>query len=159
MKTLIVFASSHGTTEKVANYIAGHLDTNEVVNIKKINEKDLQSYDAIIIGASIHAGNVQRNIKNFLVNNKELLLSKPLALFLSCMNKEAYQEQLEKAFPEELRSHALSVKIVGGAFVFEKMNFFEKAIIKKIAGVKKTVIKIDYEKADELIADFKMAMT
>jgi menaquinone-dependent protoporphyrinogen oxidase len=39
--------------------------------------------------------------------------------------------------------HAVSKCFVGGEFQFEKMNFFERAIIKRIAKTDKSVSQID----------------
>jgi len=157
MKTLIVYASSHGTTEKVARYIASKLQmgATDVIHIKDIKNDALSTYDRIIIGASIHAGQVQRSIKNFCQKNETILLSKPLALYLSGMNKPEYEKQFEKAFPEVLRKHAMAKQSTGGEFLLDKMNFFEKAIIKKIAGVKESVSEINYEAIDEFIQAFE----
>ncbi len=156
MKTLILYASSHGTTEKIARHIAAKLEPTvncELSDIKKQKKISLDTYNCIVIGASIHAGNVQRSIRNFCIKHESILLSKPLALFLSGMHKEKYEEQFDKAFPKNLRDHAFSKRNVGGEFIFEKMNFFEKAIIKKITGLNSSVSAIIYKEADALAED------
>ncbi|MDD3877789.1 MAG: flavodoxin domain-containing protein [Bacteroidales bacterium] len=157
MKTLILYASNHGTTAKICRYIAEKIEnsTIDIVNIKSNKPLNLNLYDRIIIGASIHAGSVQRSISNFLKTNQDLLLTKPLALFLCGMNKPEYEQQFEKVFPEILRKHAISNKVVGGEFLLEEMNMIEKAIIKKITGIKETISEIDFTKVDELIEEIK----
>ena len=57
---------------------------------------------------------------------------------------QAFQ-QLENAFPEKLHQYAKSEAILGGEFNFEKMRFFEKLIVRKIAKVEQSVSKIDHE--------------
>jgi menaquinone-dependent protoporphyrinogen oxidase len=145
MKTLIVYASAHGTTEKVAHSIARSMDNGhvEIINLKKENPFDLSVYDRIIVGGSIHAGQIQGRVKQFCEKNMLQLLEKQLGLFLCCMNEPEYQAQFERAFPELLRKHASSSKIMGGEFLFDKMNFFQRLIVRKISGINESVSKID----------------
>jgi len=150
MKTSIIFISSHGTTEKIAKMIKAELSEQdiEVVNLKENKKPDLKEADQIILGASIHAGTIPKRMQKLMTENSTLLKSKKLGLFLCCMEEgEKAREQFENAFPEELREYAKSAKLLGGEFVFEKMNFFEKTIVKKIAGVNGSTSKI---KVDEI---------
>jgi menaquinone-dependent protoporphyrinogen oxidase len=65
---------------------------------------------------------------------------------------EKATKQLEEAFPVELLKHASATGIFGGEFNFEKMNFIERAAIRKIAGVDKSVSKIKQEELDRFLA-------
>ena len=124
MKTLIVYASTHGCTKTCAEKIeAGLTGEKVVVNIKKEKAPDLKAFDQVIIGGSIHAGMVQKKIKSFCVSRSEVLLNKKIGLFLCCMDKEKAQQQFDDAFPEKLRSHASVCGLFGGAFDFDKMKF------------------------------------
>ena len=159
MKTAIIYRSHHGTTEKVASMLReaiGKEDTS-IFNLKTAGKIDLGSYDKVIIGGSIHAGNVQKSVKVFCNSNMETLLAKPLGLFLSCMEEEKAQEQFDNAFPELLRSHARSCKLTGGEFNFDRMNFLERAIIKKISGIKESVSKIDETRIREMVLEMSDA--
>ena len=62
-----------------------------------------------------------------------------MGLFICCMDKDKALEQFNNAYPQPLRDHALAVGLFGGAFYFERMNFVEKAIIKKISGLEASV--------------------
>ena len=55
---------------------------------------------------------------------------------------ETAQKQFDEAYPAELRDHATASGFFGGAFNFERMNFLEKAIVKKVAKVSESVSKI-----------------
>ena len=122
-------------------------------NLKTSKNIDLSAFDRVIIGGSIHAGNIQNKIKEFCKNNQDLLLEKPLGLFLSCMEEDKAQEQFDNAYPEPLRKHALSCKLTGGEFNFDRMNFIEKMLIRKISGVNDSVSKINNDKIQELVAE------
>lgn len=153
MKTLIVYASFHGTTEKVAQMIASKLGDATLLNLKKSGPIDLTGYQQVLIGGSIHAGRIQRVITEFCQRNLIQLLKIRLGLFICAMNEPAYEREFELAFPELLRNHAISKKVMGGEFVFERMNFIEKLLIRKIAGVSQSVSKIDEEAINQFVND------
>ena len=155
MKTAIVYASKHGTTEEVARKIQKGLgeDQAQLYNLKKNKHFDLSSFEQVVVGGSIHAGSIQKNVSKFLDQHRPELLKRRLGLFLCCMYEQKAEDEFNAVFPEVLRNHAISGKIVGGAFRFDKMNFIEKALVKKIAGVNDSVSKIDEGKIYELIEE------
>ena len=144
--------SKHGTTQKVALKIYEKLNNPkvELIDLRKNKNLDISGYSTIIIGGSIHAGMIQKRMKSFCESNLESLLKKKIALFLCCMEEgDKAIAQFENAFPESLRKHSLKNEIMGGEFLFERMNFLEKAIVKKIAGVKGNISKINEQKIEE----------
>lgn len=152
MNTLIVYASKHGTTEKVATLISEKLtDKTALVNLKTTKNIDLNPYEQIIIGGSIHAGMLQKRVRQFCEKNMSILLQKRIGLFLSCMDESKAQEQIERVFPEVLRNHAISYKVTGGEFRMDKMNFIERAIVKKVSGVTENVNNIKTDQIDEFV--------
>ena len=75
-----------------------------------------------------------------------------MGLFISCFYEgEIAQTQLEKAYPEVLKKHAISIKVMGGEMLIDKMNFFEKLIVKKVAGITQTDSKIKFGNIQEFI--------
>ena len=61
MKTLIAYCSSHGCAEKSAVELKTYLGENvELCNLKKGAIANLNDFDRIIIGGSIHAGQIQK---------------------------------------------------------------------------------------------------
>lgn len=157
MKTLIVFASRHGSSEKAANMLKVKINGNvKTHDIKKRNLPNLNDYDAIIIGGSIHAGEIQIKIKKYCQNNSKILSKKHLGLYLCSMDKEKAQLQFENAYNENLRKNALVTSLFGGEFVFEKMNWFERSVVKKVAGVSKSVSAIDEAAIDRFAEKFNL---
>ena len=158
MKTAIVYVSKHGTTEKTAQKIQqglGEANT-KLVNLKNSSLIDLSQFDQVIVGGSIHAGMIQNRIKDFCNKNTVTLLEKRLGLFISCFYEgETAQTQLEKAYPEILKKHAISCKVMGGEMLLEKMNFFEKLIVKKVAGITQSDSKIKHENIEAFIQEMK----
>ncbi len=152
MKTAIIYASKHGCTDKCAQNLANELNNHAaLINLDLSTDINLNEYNTIIIGGSIHAGAMNRKIKRFIDKNLDLLNSKKTGLFICCMEEgEKALEQFQNAYPETLRNNAIAHGYFGGEFNFDKMNFFEKAIIKKIANTDQNISKIN----DNNIKDF-----
>jgi menaquinone-dependent protoporphyrinogen oxidase len=154
MTTAIIYMSKHGTTATIAEKIKAELakDDVKIFNLKTDEPKELKKFDTIIIGGSIHAGSMQSKLRKFITTNMNVLLQKRIALFLVCMDKtEKRTEQFNNAFPAELREKSFANGLMGGEFCFDKMNFLEKTIIKKISGKSENVSEIDEEAIEEFI--------
>jgi menaquinone-dependent protoporphyrinogen oxidase len=153
MKTAIIFRSKHGTTETVARTMAQKLSTDEVtvIDLKKYPKPDVHDFGRIIVGGSIHAGAIQKQIKNFCHKHLHELQQKELGLFICCMDRKLQEKEFEEAFPEVLKKHAKATGIMGGEFVFERMNFLERMIVKKIARTGHSVSDIDGEAVDTFV--------
>lgn len=157
MNTAIIYASSHGTSGKVAKQIQSLLGTDSarLINLKETKSIDLSMFDTLIIGGSIHAGQMQGRVKTFCKKNMVDLLQKRVGLFMVGMNEPEFENEFNNAFPELLRRHAVASKCVGGEFLFEKMNFIEKLIVKKVSGITQNISKIDEDKIAELVTEVK----
>lgn len=147
----------HGTTQRVVDRLAeglGRADT-AVVNLENDVIPDLTTFDTVIVGGSIHVGQIQPKVKRFCEQQKELLLSKNLGLFLCFMNKELAHQEFKNAYPKELRDHAMAHGLFGGELLMEKMNFVEKFIVKKVAKETRTRSELDYEAIEGFITTLK----
>jgi menaquinone-dependent protoporphyrinogen oxidase len=153
MKTLIVYATHHGCTEECANRLRQGLGGEaDLVRLRGGYSGDLHAYERVLVGGSIHIGKVQGAVKRFCKEHLDLLLAKQLGLFLCCMAEGAdAQKEFDDAFPEVLRRHARASGMFGGAFRFEKMNMLQRAMIRKISGLDKSVDKIRQEAIDEFV--------
>lgn len=130
LKTLIVYDSRYGCTEKCAQMIGSKLGNAVVVNVNNAPE-DIGFYDVIIIGGSIYMGKIQRSIKKFIERHIKVLLKKTVGLFISCMFVgERGKEQLQKAFNKELYEKAKVKDFFGGEITYSKMKFFDRLLIR-----------------------------
>ncbi|PTN08678.1 flavodoxin domain-containing protein [Mangrovibacterium marinum] len=147
MKTAILYLSTHGCTINVAHRIAVKLGGEvDLINLKNKPRVRLDDYDRIILGGSIHAGKIQKELRSFCERNLDKLTQKELGLYICCMYKGVQAEvQLRNAFPEALHRHAKAEAIMGGAFYFEKMNFVERFLVKKMTGTTKTTVRINQD--------------
>jgi menaquinone-dependent protoporphyrinogen oxidase len=145
MKTLIVYASKYGCTEDCAKTLAEKITGKvELHNLKEKRVVDLSSYDIVIIGSSIYVGKVKKEVNKFCSEHLEQLKKKKLGLYLCCMHTgDIAQNQLNNAFPQELSTVAVAKDYFGGEFRFNKMNFMEKFVVKRVAESDKNLPNID----------------
>lgn len=133
LKTLIVYDSKYGCTEKCAQILASKLENVEVVNVKDAPE-DIGFYDIIIIGGSIYMGRIQKRIREFCKRHIKVLTKKNLGLFTTCMFVgERGKQQLLDAFPKELLEVAKAKDFFGGEITYPKMKFFDRLLIKLLS--------------------------
>jgi len=154
MKALIVYESLHGTTEKCANILKDKLDCEtSLLRLGKKEDIDLGTFDLIIIGGSIHMGIIHSRVKKFIQKNMQVLIDKPHGLYLCCMESgETAKTQFENAFPPELRKSSVAEGLFGGEFIFERMNLFQRMVTKKVAGINKSVSKINFDEIDRFVS-------
>lgn len=85
-KILIVYASNAGSTIEISQYLAKLMGTADVdVSVSGFQQvQDLDSYDAIILGApmmrELHPGMVK-----FIQKHRQVLVNKQVALFVTCL--------------------------------------------------------------------------
>lgn len=156
MKTAIIYYSKKATTQKVAKIISEKLNSQEgLIYLKNKPSFDISTYDRIIIGSPIYAGNSHNKVKKFIASNLNHLLNKEIGLYVCGMERDEskQREELVIAYPKELIDKAKSIQFLGGEFLFENMNFFEKMIIKKIAKTDKSISEINHQNIDRFVKD------
>ena len=156
MKTAILYVSKHGTTKKVADLIADKLaETNEVELFSLMNNPnpDINGFERVILGSSIYAGQISGKMKAFCKANESVLLQKKIGLFVCGMqpDKEQREKELKDTYSEALHKKSVASGFLGDEFLFEKMNFFERLIIKKIAKTTESVQQIDWDAVDDFV--------
>ncbi len=147
MNTLIAYSTTLGCTEQCASKLKDDLGNGvEMIRISRRRKYNLQQYDTIIIGGSIHEGMIQRSVYKFCESNLECLLQTQVGLFVCCMDPDANEQELiDRAFPEKLVNHALSSGFFGGELNIKKMNLLQKIMTRKAARLQKEP-EIDFQK-------------
>ena len=131
MRTLIIYVSITGSTKQYAQWLREEIKDSDICEMKDCDEEKLKGYDRVVIGSYIRA----RNIKavGFLQKYWENLKDKKPVLFVVGLldpnmneSKKAYE-----LIPEHIRDVIKYVKLPG-RFDKDKMNIFEKLVVKLI---------------------------
>ena len=138
MKTLVVYTSKRGSTEKYAKWIGQELSC-DVVPFSKDFLPKMKDYDKIIYGGWVRGGGIvgleiiKKNFKLF--EEKKLIV---FAVGLSIDNKDNYMQLRDINFKSPL--NLIPLYVLPGAFIPNKVKGSDKVIIsvlKKIVGSKK----------------------
>jgi menaquinone-dependent protoporphyrinogen oxidase len=150
MGVLLVYSTRHGTTRKVGEYLAAKWPGIEVTffDLAKGGFPDLRKYDCVVIGASVHAGFIQAEVRQFVESKKELLMRRTLGLYMCFMDKVRAAENFDRAFPEMLRVHASASALAGGELIFENMSWLDKLIVGRFTHFRENVSHLDYAQLD-----------
>src|SRR5215203_7204470 len=85
MRVLIATATTEGLTARISEYVAdvvrGHGHEADTVDIKGSVDPELDGYDAVIVGASIHMGKHEDYVLDFVRKNRDELGRLPSAFF------------------------------------------------------------------------------
>jgi menaquinone-dependent protoporphyrinogen oxidase len=142
---LLVYGTTEGHTAQIADRMAaairadGH--TVEMHDAKEVRKQSVTSaFDAIIVGGSVHAGEYQSAVREFVKRNRELLERVPSAFFsvsLTAADADAEAETetqttLDKFF-RETGWRPQRVEVIAGALVYTQYNVFIRHLIRLIA--------------------------
>lgn len=156
MKSLIIYATKYGCTEKAANMVKEKLAGEvSLINIAKEKAPNLDIYDNVILGGSIYVGKIQKTLTNYITLNLPYLLHKRVGLFICAGQPEPVcTKELEEAFPVELFNHAAAKGVFGYEYRFDKLKWLDKLMVRKVAGVTES----KYELSEQIIEDFAKAV-
>ncbi len=147
-----IYGTGEGQTAKVADRIAdelgrrGHKPT--TVNVKEVDSVDLANFDAVLVGASIHMGRPQKEVRKFVTANRDVLVTKPTGFFQvsGASGKESEAGDAEAIgyldeFIDVTNWRPDRIGLFGGAFRFSEYGFLMRAVMKRI--VKKKHPEVD----------------
>ena len=139
VKTIIIYSTKYGSVEKAALKLKGHLKGDvEVVNVK--NNPSFIDYDVVILGGSIYAGRIQKEMKKFLKENLSKLKEKKVGLFI-CAGTEKETDinsYLASSFTQELYDRALAKANLGHEYDLKKFSFIDRLAVRIVGGVKES---------------------
>jgi menaquinone-dependent protoporphyrinogen oxidase len=143
-RILIVYGTTEGHTAQVAARIAsvirtaGHdVEMHDAREVRK--EKVTAAFDGILVGGSVHAGEHQSSVREFITHNRDLLERVPSAFF--SVNLAAAETDDESATQLQTELEKLSretdwrpqrVEAIAGALVFTQYNVFIRHLMKLI---------------------------
>ena len=129
-RTLVTYASKHGSTEEVARTVAARLrDTGQDVDVRDAAiVDDLEPYDAVVVGGSLYMGRWHGDARSFVRRHRAALEERPLAIFALGPRSLAEDEvagsrkQLTGALTS-LGVHPHFIAIFGGVVDPTKLHF------------------------------------
>ena len=123
MKALIVYGTRYGTAAEIAEEMSRVMKEEgaevDLVDSRGLKNFDVAPYDLVVVGSGIKMGKWTKNALNFLKNNKEILTSKKVALFVSCgaANEEKSRaEGQEKYLDDVANKYLLNEPVATGLF-------------------------------------------
>lgn len=135
MKSIIIYSTKYGSAEKASELLKENMVGEvELVNIMKQTVPDIKGYNNVILGGSVYVGKIQKKLTNYINENIDELLKKRIALFICAgsLDKEIIQKYIKELFNPKLYNKAIWTDTFGYEICFEKMNFIEKFMMKKI---------------------------
>jgi len=130
-EVLIAYATKHGSTHEVAEFVAAHLaDAGvEAHTLPAHCVRSLDEYEAVVLGAPLYMGRWHRDARAFLRRFRSELATRPLGVFalgpLEEMPEqwEGARERLFDALAHVPGVQPVTVEVFGGAIVPETLHF------------------------------------
>ena len=159
---LVCYGTGEGQTATVADRIVdvltgrGH-DATAVRADDLPSAVDLEAFDAVLVGASVHMGTHQQSVRTFVIEHREQLAARPTGFFQLSMSSAVADEsrQAEAAgyvetFLEDTDWHPDRIARFGGALRYSKYGFLKRLVMKRIAktATGDTDTSRDYEYTD-----------
>ncbi|SHE89070.1 menaquinone-dependent protoporphyrinogen oxidase [Fodinibius roseus] len=143
MKLLIVYGTTEGQTRKICNYLRDKAtgDGHQVTIVDATGpDVNPNSFDAAIIGASLHAEKYQNSVEHYVQEHRESLNKMPtgfLSVSLAAVHDDPQSQrelrEISNNFLEKSGWSPTIVEQVAGALRYTKYNFFKKFIMRMIA--------------------------
>ncbi|MGO4822644.1 MULTISPECIES: menaquinone-dependent protoporphyrinogen IX dehydrogenase [unclassified Flavobacterium] len=164
MKLLIIYGTTEGQTRKIAHYIESILkNANHEVTIADTtaDPPSPKSYDAILIGSSIHMHKYQSSVKHYIKKYIADLNQMPAAFFsvslavASDLDDEHLEVQkITNDFLEQTGWQPILISQIAGALKYTEYDYFKRLIMKMISkkqgGATDTSQDYEYTNWDEV---------
>jgi menaquinone-dependent protoporphyrinogen oxidase len=141
-KILVIYSSTDGHTKKICLRLQQIVEDQNhqvtLVSVSDVNSIDLNSFDKIVIGASIRYGKHNRKIYEFIKQNQHVLDSKSNAFFSVNVvarkpekNKPETNPYLQK-FLKQISWKPRELAVFAGKIEYQKYKFWDRFMIRLI---------------------------
>ena len=149
-KILIAYGTTEGHTARIADYIAdvirGQGHEADAMDLKRSPDALVDTYDAAIVGGSIHMGKHDERVRDFVRRNRAALERLPSAFFSVSLaahgdieNARAYVENFEQV----TGWRPAHVGFFGGALLYRQYGFLKRLMMKRIVHSKPGNLSLD----------------
>ena len=144
--SLIIYSSTDGQTKIICEKIKSFSKNSEsikLISLEEASDFNLQSYEDIIIGASIRYGKHSKNLYKFISSNKETLEKKRSAFFSVNVVARKPEKNTPETNPYMKKFLKISnwkpdkLGVFAGKVNYPNYSFFDKYIIRLIMFVTK----------------------
>src|SRR5918994_287035 len=132
MSVLIPYGTTEGLTARISEYVAevirGHGHEAVAVDLKGSGAPNPDGYDAVIVGASIHMGEHEGYVRDFVRENRNALKRIPSAFFSVSLAAHDDMEEAEgyiEEFVQETGWRPVMVGHFGGALLYTQYGFIK----------------------------------
>ena len=145
-KILIIYSTTDGQTKRICQRLMELSKSTNDINLFPIEETemiDLQSYEKIILGASIRYGKHSPKVFNFVKKNKDILEKKTTAFFTVNVVARKKEKNTPETNPYMKKFLELSgwkpnkLGVFAGKIDYPTYGFFDKQIIRLIMFITK----------------------
>ena len=144
--SLIIYSSTDGQTKIICEKIKSFSKNSEsikLISLEEASDFNLQSYENIIIGASIRYGKHSKNLYKFISSNKETLEKKRSAFFSVNVVARKPEKNTPETNPYMKKFLKISnwkpdkLGVFAGKVNYPNYSFFDKYIIRLIMFITK----------------------
>jgi menaquinone-dependent protoporphyrinogen oxidase len=141
-RILIIYSTTDGHTRKICRHLRQVIEQQDhQVTLMSIDDKpnvDLESFDKIVIGASIRYGKHSKQVYEYIKRNAQILDSRPNAFFsVNVVARKPEKNQPEtnpylKKFLKQISWQPKEVAVFAGKIDYQMYNFRDRQIIRLI---------------------------
>jgi len=132
MKIGILYSSRYGFTEKLSRDLGQSFDDYVCLSIEETTDALIKSCDGIILATSVYSGKLRKNMINFINENKELLMSKKVGMFLTSFNDFKTSNYLEQSLTKGFINHLTYLTYGGYGYDKSQLSMLDKIAVKTI---------------------------
>jgi menaquinone-dependent protoporphyrinogen oxidase len=143
MRVLVAYETAHGSTEEIAEAMVEALREcgaeADVIRCREV--RDIEDYDAFIVGAPVWGGNWLKPARAFVKRFEETLAERPITYFHTsgAAGEPDQRDEVVRIMNERLPEYAPSVAPVdvaafGGVIDYDNYNFALKLVLKAVIG-------------------------
>jgi menaquinone-dependent protoporphyrinogen oxidase len=141
-RILVLFGTTEGQTAKIAAAIGASLRTHDAtVDVVEAGSLtiDPQTYDAVVVAASVHAAGYQRAVARWVRAHARALGTRPTAFVSVCLGVlqpdpkvQRHVADIASRFVSEAGWRPTVIKIVAGALPYTRYNWVKRWLMRRI---------------------------
>ena len=146
-KIVIIYSTTDGHTKEICYRLLNIIEKNNnavtLISIEDASELDLNTFDKIVIGASIRYGKHSAKVYDFINKNTQILDEKPNAFFsVNVVARKPGKNQPEtnpylKKFLLQISWKPKELAVFAGKIDYQKYNFWDRSMIRVIMWITK----------------------